>query len=45
LGQLILDSEGNHRKQKADEDVMNVGAMLQSQKAAELRSFSHVILA
>jgi hypothetical protein len=41
---LSLGSEGNHWKQKDGEDVKLKGAMLQSQQAVELSSFSHDVM-
>ena len=38
-------SEGSHGIQKAGKDGINKGVMFQSQKPAELCTFSHVVLA
>jgi hypothetical protein len=42
--QQSLGSEGNHWKQKADEDVIGQGGHVSTQKAAELGGFDHVVL-
>ena len=40
-----LGSDGNYKTQEVGEDVIEQGTVLQPQQAAELGSFSHVVLA
>ena len=44
-GKLSVGSEGNHSKQRAGEDVIERGVILQPQKTAELGCLGHMVLA